>query len=268
MPNVKVKGAKIAYEERGAGTPVILLHGWNSSRKQWLHNLKALAPHFRALAPDLPGFGDSEESEVFPYTLEGMASFLEELRRALHLPSFHLVGHSMGGCISLRYSTLHGNNLGKLVLVSTPTRTSSMGWRARLPGAEGVLSMTYRLRSEKVLKWMFYRALYKPEKQDLDFVRANIKAASRISRRVLVETTRMVRKIDLEDDLRGVGVPVLVIFGDRDRSVSAAEVQRQRSLLPKPYIAVITASDHSPPYERPQIFNRLVLDFLLDEGLA
>jgi len=268
MPYVRVKGGNVAYEERGSGAPVILLHGWNSSSNQWLHNLKALAPHFRALAPDLPGFGDSDESESFPYTLDGMASFLEELRRALYLPSFHLVGHSMGGCISLRYSTLYGQNLGRLVLVSTPTLTASMGWRARLPGAEGFLSMTYRLRGEKMLKWMFYRGLYKPEEQDLDFVRANIKAASRISRRVLVETTRMVRKIDLEEDLRGVGVPTLVVFGDRDRSVSTAEVERQRCLLPHPYVAVITASDHSPPCERPEIFNRLVLDFLRDEGLT
>ena len=58
-----------------------LLSGWNSSSKQWLHNLKALAPLFRAIAPDLPGFGDSEESELFPYTLDDMASFLEELRK-------------------------------------------------------------------------------------------------------------------------------------------------------------------------------------------
>jgi pimeloyl-ACP methyl ester carboxylesterase len=267
LPQVKVKGVNIAYEERGTGKPVILLHGWNSSSKQWLHNLKALAPRFRAIAPDLPGFGDSEESELFPYTLDDMASFLEELRQALFLPSFCLVGHSMGGCISLRYSTLYGDNLDKLVLVSTPTRTSSMGLRARLPGVEGVLSMTYRLRSENVLKWMFYRGLYMPEEQDLDFVHANIKAASRISKHVLLETTRMVRRISLEEDLRSVGVPTLVVFGDRDRSVSTAEVERQRSMLPKSYIAVITASDHSPPYERPDMFNRLVLDFLVDDGL-
>ena len=197
-----------------------------------------------------------------------MASFLEELRQALFLPSLCLVGHSMGGCISLRYSTLYGDNLDKLVLVATPTRTSSLGLRARMPGIERVVSMTYRLRSDRFLKFMFYRGLYKPEEQDLDFVRANIKAASRIPKHVLVETTRMVRKIDLEEDLREVGVPTLVVFGDRDRSVSTTEVERQRTLLPKPYVTVITASDHSPPYERPEIFNQLVQDFLEDEDLA
>ena len=128
--------------------------------------------------------------------------------------------------------------------------------------------MTYRLRSENVLKWMFYRGLYKPEEQDLDFVHANIKATSRISKHVLLETTRMVRKISLEEDLRSVAVPTLVVFGDRDRSVSTAEVERQRSLRPKSYVAVITASDHSPPYERPEMFNQLVLDFLGDDGLT
>ncbi len=126
MPTVTLGSAKIAYEERGKGAPVVLLHGWNSSRKQWLLNLKALARRLRVIAPDLPGYGESEESD-FPYTLNGMASFLDAFREALRLPSFHLVGHSMGGCISIRYAALFPQRVGRLVLVSTPTRTASLG---------------------------------------------------------------------------------------------------------------------------------------------
>lgn len=266
MPIADLDDAKVAYEERGKGDPIILLHGWNSSRKQWLLNLKTLAPHFRAIALDLPGFGDSEENE-FPYTLDGMTSFLEAFRRALHLPAFHLVGHSLGGCISIRYTSEYPELVRKLVLVSTPTRTVSMGLRALMPGAECFISHTYRYRSEGMLKWIFYRGLYQPEYQDLDFVRVNVKAASHITKRALSESTRLVRKMDLADDLRAIVQPTLVVFGDKDKSVNPRETVRQRGLLANPYVTVLTSCAHCPPFERPDLFNTVLLEFLQSEGL-
>lgn len=266
MPVVTLDGAKVAYEERGRGEPVICVHGWNSSRKQWLLNLKALAPRFRAIAVDLPGFGESEELAC-PYTLDGMASFLKAFAGALRLPSFHLLGHSMGGCICVRYSALHPGKVGRLILVSTPTRTASMGLGAVLPGAAFFISRTYRLRSESVLKWMFYRGLYKPEYQDLDFVRQNARANALATRRALSESVRMLRKMDLADELRGIGQPTLIVFGDADKSVNPREALRQRECLPTPYMTILTACAHCPPYERPELFNTVVLDFLQAEDL-
>jgi pimeloyl-ACP methyl ester carboxylesterase len=266
MPAIILDGAKIAYEEKGKGEPAILLHGWNSSRKQWLLNLKALGSRFRAIALDLPGFGESEES-AYPYTLEGMSSFLDAFRSALHLPSFHLMGHSMGGCIAVRYTALNPDRVNRLVLVSTPTRTLSMGPWALVPGAGLFVSSTYRLRSETLLKWMFYRGLYKPRQQDLDFMRANVKANALAARRALSASTRLVRKLDLADDLHCIGQPALIVFGDKDRSVNPGDALRQRELLSNPYMTILTACGHCPPYERPDLFNTVVLDFLQEEGL-
>ena len=267
MPTVDLEGTRIAYEERGKGEPVIFVHGWNSSRKQWLLNLKSLASRYRAIALDLPGFGESEDGG-FSYTLEGMSSFLEAFRRALRLPAFHLVGHSMGGCISIRYAASCPETVKRLVLVSTPTCTVSMGLRALVPGARFLVSSTYRLRSESVLKWMFYRGLYQPEYQDLDFVRANVKAASLISRKALSESIDLVRKMDLADDLRTLTRPTLIVFGDKDKSVNPREAIRQRELLAQPYVTVMTSCGHCPPYERPDLFNTVLLEFLGSQELT
>ena len=267
MPVLTLDGSKVAYEERGKGEPVILLHGWGSSRKQWLLNLKALAPRFRAIALDLPGFGESEES-AFPYTLDGMAFFLEAFRDALRLPSFHLLGHSMGGCLSIRYTVLFPEKVRRLILVSTPTRSASIGLSALVPGLEYLLSRTYRMRNEDMRKWMFYRSVYQPENMDLDFMRTNVKANGLVTRRALVESTRLVRKMDLADDLRRICQPTLIVFGDKDRSVNPREALRQQDLLPYPYMTILTACGHCPPYERPELFNTLVVDFLEAEGLS
>lgn len=262
MQRVTVKGTSIAYEARGTGDPVLLLHGWNSTSKQWLHNLKALTPGLRAIAPDLPGFGDSEECGAFPYTRDGMASFLEAFRQSLRLPSLSIVGHSMGGCIAIRYAAAHPEAVRKLVLVSTPTRSVSLGLGGLVPGAGCIVSATYGFRSEDMLKWMFYRDLYEPEQQDLDFVRANVKANAKTAKRALRESTRIVRRMDLADDLASIAQPVLIVFGDKDRRVNPREAQRQRRLLAKPYLAMMTGCSHCPHYEKPELFNSVVSEFL------
>jgi pimeloyl-ACP methyl ester carboxylesterase len=267
LPEVVVEGANIVFEERGKGGPAILLHGWNSSRREWLHNLKALSPRVRAIAPDLPGFGESEEIVDFSYSLENLAQFLEAFRRKLRLQAFDLVGHSMGGCIAIQYASRFPDSVRKLVLVSTPTRISSLPVSARMPGVSRFISATYRFRGEALLKWMFYHGLHKPEYQDLDFVRANVQAISRTSKGALTGSALMFKKMDLRDNLSILKHPTLIVFGDKDRTVKTKEVIVQQGSLPHPYVAIITGSGHSPNYERPQIFNELLLDFLLDESL-
>ena len=142
-----------------------------------------------------------------------------------------------------------------------------MGLRVVLPGAAFFVSRTYRFRSESVLKWMFYRGLYKPEYQDLDFVRANARANALATRRALSESVRMVRKMDLAEDLHNISQPTLIVFGDKDKSVNAREALRQRDHLSNPYMTILTACAHCPPYERPELFNTVVMDFLQAQDL-
>ncbi len=265
LKNLTLNGARIAYEERGKGTPVVLLHGWNATSKQWLHNLKALAQRHRVIAPDLPGHGDSEEGDL-SCDLDGMADFLESFGKALRLAPFHLVGHSLGGCVALRYAATRPATVKKLVLVSTPTRRASIGLRAYLPGLPHLVSVAYRYRSEALLKWMFYRGLHKPEYQDLAFVRANVRAAMKNSRLALAAMARTARGLDLTEELRACGNPTLIVFGDKDKSVNPREALRQKRELPNPYLAMINGSGHCPHCERPDLFNAIVTEFLDEEG--
>ena len=267
MAVLTLEGAKVAFEERGRGEAVILLHGWNGTRKHWLLNLRALAPRFRAIAPDLPGFGESQEGP-FAYTLDGMSAFVRALAEALRLPSYHLVGHCMGGCIAIRHAASHPEAVRRLALVSTPTRTASMGVWAVLPGARNLLSAAQRSRGKTALRWGFYRGAFRPEEVDLDFARANLKASALTARAALGRSARMLRGMNLAPDLSSIERPTLIVFGEKDRRVNPREVHRQRGLLAQPYVALLTSCGHYPQYERPQLFNTMLRDFLEDEGLG
>jgi len=96
----------------GRGNAIILLHGWNSSRKQWLLNLKALAAPLRVIAPRPPGFGESEENTAFPIRgMEWPPSWSLQARPPhATLPP---AGHSMGGCIAIRYAVQYPDMVKK-----------------------------------------------------------------------------------------------------------------------------------------------------------
>lgn len=120
MPEIKVKGASIYYRQRGKGEPLLLVHGWNASSAMWTLNLRNLSAGHRVIAVDLPGHGGSGLPEGFVPDLAGYAGFLEDLRRALYLPGLDLVGHSMGGSISLLYALEHPERVSRMVLMDVP----------------------------------------------------------------------------------------------------------------------------------------------------
>src|SRR5690606_8308695 len=101
MPVLRVAEATIAYFDTGRGTPVVLVHGSASSRRQWRALIPLLAGQYRVIAPDLHGYGESAGwTGPEPMRAEDEAEIIAALARRIGKP-FHLVGHSYGGCISL-----------------------------------------------------------------------------------------------------------------------------------------------------------------------
>ena len=80
----------------GSGTPVVLLHGWPQTWHEWRKLMPLLAGHYRLIAPDLPGLGDSSKP-ADGYDKKTLAQDLVEMCEQLQLGRFHLVGHDWGG---------------------------------------------------------------------------------------------------------------------------------------------------------------------------
>jgi pimeloyl-ACP methyl ester carboxylesterase len=104
------------------GVPVIFIHGNVSSSRFWEENLAALSPHYRGLAPDLRGFGDSETKPVD--AMRGLQDFTDDLHSLVETlgltaegRKLHLVGWSVGGGIAIQYTIDHPTQVASLVLV-------------------------------------------------------------------------------------------------------------------------------------------------------
>jgi pimeloyl-ACP methyl ester carboxylesterase len=117
---VAARGARIRFVEAGNGRPLILLHDYLASRVVWEDVLPDLAEHFRVIAPDLPGFGESEKPPPgrYPYDFDAFAESLADLIAAVGLGRVSLCGHALGGAIALTLAATHADLVDRLVLVN------------------------------------------------------------------------------------------------------------------------------------------------------
>jgi pimeloyl-ACP methyl ester carboxylesterase len=262
MPEMTIGGAKISFADRGEGEALLLVHGWIGSGALW--NLMApwLSERFRVIVPDLPGHADSGIPKGFPFTLDGFSDFLEDLRLSLELPSLNLVGHSMGGCIAIRYACRFPQRVGRLVLIDTPGRIKALNRQARLPFLEQLLSLMHRTWWPRIAALMIKSSVRHPDRLPPDFLEGAVVQASLLRKEALVGTTRLIRGLDLDGDIAGLEVPVMLIHGENDQSVKPTEAYRLRDAVKDARLHVVPDCGHCPNYEYPDLLVGLIEEFM------
>ncbi len=262
MPEMIMGGAGINYEDVGSGDAVLLVHGWIGSGALWDLMLPGLAGAFRVVVPDLPGHGDSGIPRGFSFDLGGFSDFLDTVREELSLSRIGLVGHSMGGSIALFYAANHPEVVKGLVLMDAPASTRALTWPARLPFLERALAVLHYFWSPGIVSRMIKSSVRHPERLPGEWLARAGEQASKLKRQALLETTRLVRHLDLDREASGVLVPTLVMHGDRDGSVKLSEAYRLRDMIVDAKLRVMSDCGHCPNYEYPDEASAAVLDFL------
>ncbi len=115
---IEIPGFRVAYLEGGSGDPLLLLHGSGDDKDIWTPVSNYLTKHFRVIALDLPGFGESDKPAERTYTAQGQVENVKAFTRALGLTSFHLGGHSLGGKISAIYAAKNPSQVKSLWLLA------------------------------------------------------------------------------------------------------------------------------------------------------
>ncbi|HXK60628.1 MAG TPA: alpha/beta fold hydrolase [Acidobacteriota bacterium] len=268
---IQAGNVRTRYWQLGdGGSPVVLLHGLGSYLNSWCLNMAPLAARHRVYAPDLIGHGYTDKPAV-SYSLDCFVGFLQDFLDALGLGRSHLVGHSWGGAVALRFAVLYPERVGRLVLAGSSGLGPEVSFWLRLMTLPYISFRAARL-SRKALQLISRRVISRPEKRTPEWVgmtqeRLYLPGVRKVVRAVARNHLNLfgIRSDSLqllEDELPRLAVPTLVIHGANDWLIPPSNTAFARSLNPRLQVKILEQCGHELQYECADDFNALVLDFL------
>ena len=246
MPTVRANGLDIAYQVRGAGPPLIALHGATSlGVEDYAAQLPLLSKAFLVHLPDARGHGgtrwDAADGFRYDWLVDDLVAFVD----ALGLDSFHLLGFSMGAMTALQLGARHPERLRTLVVVGITTQReprASVGRRlmdpARILAKEPAFAATLARRHDAGQGVDAWQRL-------LPAIAADISAQPLLA----------------PAELHRIDCPTLVVCGDRDPFVPPEHAAALNRQLPAGRLFVAPDCGHEVPAHRPALFNEAISAF-------
>lgn len=188
-----------------------------------------------------------------------LADDVAGLLEALDEPPAHVVGLSLGGCVALQLALDHPACVRSLVMVNSFAKLRSAGWRGKLRFAWRMCLLAVRPMSATA-QFIAAGMFPKPEQQTV--YAAAVMRLSANPKATYWKTIRALIEFNVQSRLGDIHYPALVIAGDRDRTVPLSAKEALHARLPNSEINLIADSGHATPYDQPDLFNRLVLDFV------
>jgi 3-oxoadipate enol-lactonase len=241
MESVTVNGIQLAYDRRGQGAPLVLLHGFPLDHHLWDDVVPLLEDTFDMILPDLRGFGESTTVESL-YTMDDYAGDIAGLLDQLAIQKAAMVGHSMGGYVALAFARLYPERVSGLGLVSSqvladaPERKEGRYKSAAEVSENGigsvVATMTPKFTADERLQ--SYARASMERQPPAGYVGA-LKA--------------MAERADSTALLSSFNFPVVVIHGDSDALIPIDRAREVKAVLPQAHLVEISGAGHMPMME-------------------
>jgi pimeloyl-ACP methyl ester carboxylesterase len=252
----------MAYEVRGTGFPLLLINGLGSDRREWLSQVPALERHFRVIAFDNRGSGESE-SPPGPYTTAGMAGDAATLLSFLGAERAHVLGVSLGGMIAQEVCLSYPGKVERLVLACT-----SPGGAVSSRPSPDALSAFVRTsggdREAELRRMIPFLYTERFRREYPEEIEAFI--ARRLSAPVSAEgyEAQLAAAVghSAGDRLKAIRAPTLVIAGTADLLVPSVNSERIAERIPGAKLVLLPGAPHRLFAENAEAFNREVLGFL------
>lgn len=255
----------------GEGEPLLLLHGFTGSLNSWNSFIDEWGKHFRLILVDIIGHGKTDHPEDFNrYSMQHVVDDLVDLLARLEITKTNILGYSMGGRLALSFAILHPDRVHSLILES-----SSPGLlleKERLERAKRDRALADRIEMEGIEAFVdFWKKipLFQTQERKLSEDKKLELRAERLSN----------SEIGLANSLRGMGtgvqpswwnslsklyIPVLLLVGELDEKFYIINKKMEISLSNADLI-VIQDAGHAIHVEQPEIFGKIIMDYLLDK---
>ncbi len=270
LHRVRLSGAEVSYAEIGEGEPIVFVHGLAGSWHNWLENLPHFGRGHRAIALDLPGFGESPMPD-WEISMAAYGRMLNEFCERLGLERVAaLVGNSMGGFVTTEAVNEEPQRYERLVLVSAAgvSLSEAKGRRFEAVARTIKAAAPLLLNGDRPI-WLnrplgrraaFGWVIRTPEKLRPELLKEQVKPG--LNSEGFVAALASMVGYDTRDRLPEIEIPTLIVWGLSDRIVPIEAALRYHRLIPRSRLEIFERTAHVPMIERPLRFNALMDDFL------
>ncbi len=264
VPRVSVNGLSLHYREAGRGPPVVLVHGWPTDSRLWDGQIPVLAARHRVIAPDFPGFGQSDRPEPNRIGLDLLQRSLIGLMDAVGLEQASFVGHDLGGPAVLLTAIRNPERVERLAVLDTtpypdlPRLIRRMVRGAKVPGISALMVSRWGIRL------MFRIGTANPQTDTSRLVDL-FRPKDRAGRRALVDALRHIDFRDLEEvaaGLKGIGMPMLILWAEGDPTGPLSLARRFAADVPGSMLETVPDCGHFLPVDRPEAVAQALVGFL------
>ena len=242
--------------DEGKGFPLVLVHGFLGSSKMWEPQINFFKDHFRVITPDLPGFGKSNKAKSHN-NIQSIANLLLDCLDEKKIDKFYLLGHSMGGMIVQEMAKISGNKIIKLICYST-------GPRGEMPGRfetvdqsrENLKKNGLEITAKNIAKTWFVKG------EEAEYFDICIEAGKQLSIETVDNALVAFKNWDGVETLKNIKNETLIVWGNKDKSYNLDQVQTLNKNIPNSSLFIFEGCAHNVHLEKPEEFNRTILNYL------
>jgi len=250
-----IDGVRIHYQEKGAGTPLVLIHGYTSSTYSWKDVFEPLARTFHVIAIDLKGFGFSGKPDG-DYTRRAQALLVAHLLEHLNIEKAWLCGNSMGGEVALNVALANPQRVAGLILIDSagvevPGSGSLAPGYLLVPGI-GRMLIALSLTSDKLVRQGLAKSFYDQAKVTDDRVTNYYRPLqTRGGQLAALRARTQFSMFPVEPNLGQINVPTLILWGAQDALIPLAAGTKMSKLIKNSELVVFDNCGHLPQEEMP-----------------
>jgi pimeloyl-ACP methyl ester carboxylesterase len=248
----------VHYEVYGRGRPVILLHGWLGSWGLWQETMAFLGAFYRTYALDFWGFGESGKKRE-TYAVQDFVILVDQFMDRLGIDNAPLVGHSMGGTVSLLVAIQYPQRVKKVVVVGSPIVGSSLAFPLKLAGRRPIASLLFNMMwafrlGMRIASPLICRDSRFPEMMDKDLSRTTVES--------FLLSIASLRCTDLQPMLNQIKVPTMGMYGKNDNIVHPLQWKTLQAGVPQTQVECFPKAGHFIMLDNPDTFIQKLKSFL------
>lgn len=245
MSGILIGGALLHYEIFGRGKPIILVHGWLGSWRYWVPVMDELSTEYRTYALDLWGFGDSDKGPE-QYGVEAYVELLVAFMDEMGIGRAPLVGHTLGAAVATGLAAKYPDRVSKVLAVGLPVTSEGINRKLLSAGPNDSLARLF---------WHRQRPYEEVEM-----------GATKAAKNAIALTIQAVARLDLQEILDDVEVPLLSLYGAKDGVIDPAQASQLEQDHYGARAIVLPGTRHFPMLDKTATFTRLLRDFMDVEG--